>query len=189
MNYLAHMLLAGKDPEIRVGNFIADGVKGKVMNTYSHGIQNGIRHHRDIDVFTDNHPLFRETVALLRPDLGRYSAVAADMFYDHLLAKQWYDYSSQNRLAFTHGVYADLQTAYELFPETSKSTFQYMTYRNWLYNYSDLKFLERCFHGLGHRAEFSNNFQNAIISFKSNYIIIKMHFKDFMPQIISELAR
>ena len=54
MNYLAHIYLSGGDPEVTVGNFMADAVKGKDYQNYSEGIQRGIILHRAIDTFTDS---------------------------------------------------------------------------------------------------------------------------------------
>ena len=42
MNYLAHLYLAGEDHELIIGNFIADAVKGKQIETFSEGIRKGI---------------------------------------------------------------------------------------------------------------------------------------------------
>ncbi len=34
MNYLAHILLSGDNPEIIIGNFMADSIKGKQYKIY-----------------------------------------------------------------------------------------------------------------------------------------------------------
>jgi acyl carrier protein phosphodiesterase len=57
MNYLAHLYLAGLDHELIIGNFIADSVKGKQIDLFSEGIRKGIVQHRQIDMFTDAHPI------------------------------------------------------------------------------------------------------------------------------------
>lgn len=67
MNYLAHIFLSGADRQIQVGNFIGDFVKGKNYQQYPEKIREGILLHRQIDTFTDSHPMHHETVNLLRP--------------------------------------------------------------------------------------------------------------------------
>ncbi|MDD3273470.1 MAG: DUF479 domain-containing protein, partial [Bacteroidales bacterium] len=64
MNYLAHIYLSGSNRQLQVGNFIGDFVKGRKHENYPKGIQKGILLHREIDRFTDCHPLFIETVEL-----------------------------------------------------------------------------------------------------------------------------
>ncbi len=58
MNFLAHASLSGNDDEILIGNFIADAVKGNQIDRFSDGIKKGIMLHREIDSYTDHHPVF-----------------------------------------------------------------------------------------------------------------------------------
>ena len=94
MNFLAHLFLAGPAaaPDYAgrlVGQFIADSVPGRQLLAYPAAVQVGIRAHRAIDAFTDQHPLVRRTTARLRAaGLGKYAGVVADMGYDHLLARE-----------------------------------------------------------------------------------------------------
>ena len=59
MNFLAHVYLSGKNDHIRIGNFMADGIHGKNFDAFPADVQKGIRLHREIDSFTDFHPIFR----------------------------------------------------------------------------------------------------------------------------------
>ncbi len=87
MNYLAHAYLSFGQDEVLVGNFIGDFVKGKMMSTFPQEVQNGIRLHREIDKFTDTHPLVRAGQSYLRPLFRHYSTVITDIFFDYYLAK------------------------------------------------------------------------------------------------------
>ena len=73
MNYLAHIFLSGNDRCIQIGNFIGDGVKGDGYKQYPRKFQQGILLHREIDAFSDRHPLVREAVGIGRETFGRYS--------------------------------------------------------------------------------------------------------------------
>lgn len=87
MNYLAHIYLSGSSPQIRVGGFIADAVKGGIPEHYPYKLRSGIRLHRLIDNYTDHHPLVREMVALLNREFGRYGGILPDLFFDHYWQK------------------------------------------------------------------------------------------------------
>lgn len=89
MNHVAHCLLSVADPDLLLGNFIGDFVKGKAWQDFAPGIQRGILLHRAIDAFTDEHPAIRDSVARLRPYAGRYTAPVVDVLYDHLLCLEW----------------------------------------------------------------------------------------------------
>lgn len=42
MNYLAHIYLSGSSPQIRVGGFIADAVKGGIPEHYPYKLRSGM---------------------------------------------------------------------------------------------------------------------------------------------------
>jgi len=94
LNYLAHIFLSGNNAELQIGNFIGDFVKGSRMKHYPQNIRKGIILHRKIDEFTDSHPVVRDTVALIKPEFGRYSAIVADMYFDYFLAINFRKYAS-----------------------------------------------------------------------------------------------
>ena len=83
MNFLAHAYLSFGDPEILVGNMIADMVKGKQIEQYPEGIQRGIHIHRQIDTFTDRHPIPLDTMTIFKKSAGRYAGPFLDVSYDH----------------------------------------------------------------------------------------------------------
>ncbi len=95
MNFLAHTALSGKDYNgILVGNFMADSIRGKLYREicFQPEIIKGIQLHRKIDQFTDQHVMVKKSIKRLRHNYGRYASVIVDIFYDHLLAKNWKTY-------------------------------------------------------------------------------------------------
>jgi acyl carrier protein phosphodiesterase len=93
MNYLAHLYLSGDSDEIKLGNFIGDYVKGNQYMKYPEMVAFGIRMHRSIDSFTDQHPEVKACNKLLYPGFGRHSGIVSDIFFDHFLAANFHDYS------------------------------------------------------------------------------------------------
>ena len=83
MNYLAHIFLSGDDRRVQIGNFVGDAVKGRAYENYPSGFREGILLHREIDDYTDHHPVVREAIDMLRGDFGRYSGVLTDIYFDH----------------------------------------------------------------------------------------------------------
>ena len=81
MNYLAHIYLSGDSDEIMLGNFIGDYVKGNKYLNYPDQVAFGIRLHRRIDLFTDQHPDVRKCIDILRPGYGRYAGIVTDVFF------------------------------------------------------------------------------------------------------------
>ena len=89
MNYLVHIFLSGDDRRVQIGNFVGDAVKGRAYENYPLGFREGILLHREIDDYTDHHPVVREVVDMLRGGFGRYSGVLTDIYFDHLLARSF----------------------------------------------------------------------------------------------------
>ena len=126
VNFLAHLFLSGTPSELMVGNFIADSVKGSAVDNYNEGIQQGIKLHRIIDMYTDNHPEMLKSKERLRPRYKKYAPVITDIFYDHFLASNWQNYSNSTLRDYTNEVYKYLEEHYNIFPERSKQFYNYM---------------------------------------------------------------
>lgn len=162
MNFLAHLYLSGDDQEIRIGNFIADGIRGKNFSAYSPKIQQGIRLHRAIDTFTDQHPIFRNHCKLLSPDHGHYSRVIMDVVYDHFLAAHWKEFHDQSLSDFAMQFYTEAIQKKHLFPEKMQKLIQAMEKQNWLVQYKHIAGLENILFHMSQRTSFPSNFPSAV---------------------------
>jgi hypothetical protein len=108
MNYLAHAYLSFHQPQILVGNMISDFVKGKKQFDYPPTVQQGIRLHRNIDTFTDQHPATKKAKEFLKPAVGPYSGAFVDVVYDHFLARDKTHFSETGLQDFAKEVYTQL---------------------------------------------------------------------------------
>lgn len=95
MNYLAHLLLSGPDPDWRLGGLLGDFVKGPLKGELPTAIEAGIRLHRRVDALADHHPAYRASAAQLDPRWRRYAGVVLDIWFDHLLSRHWDDWHEQ----------------------------------------------------------------------------------------------
>src|SRR5690606_22500694 len=138
MNFLAHIYLSGNEEGIILGNFIADGIKGKHYQNYPPKIAKGILLHRAIDTFTDAHPTVHQSTARLHKNYSHYSGVIVDILYDHFLAKNWDKYSVIPLAEFVQNFYTLLQKNFNDLPTRIQNMMPYMIADNWLYNYSTI---------------------------------------------------
>jgi acyl carrier protein phosphodiesterase len=143
MNYLAHIFLSGDNPEIRIGNFIGDYVKGAKHERYTQGVQKGILLHRKIDSFTDSHHLVKKSSNLLRHSYNRYSGVVVDVFYDHFLAANWDRYSDEPLSKYVTGVHSMLMKNYFKLPGEVRSFLPFLIKSRRLENYQHLDGVEK----------------------------------------------
>ncbi|HHN48277.1 MAG TPA: DUF479 domain-containing protein [Bacteroidales bacterium] len=183
MNFLAHAYLSGSDESIIVGNFIADHVKGKAVERYSEKIMTGIRLHRRIDAFTDMHPVFRKSTARLKESYGRYSGVIVDMFYDHILARNWSDYSEMPIRQFTSGIYKVVFKHFLILPPKTRRILPFMAADDWLAGYAYLEGLNLALNGMSRRTNFKSGMEHAVEALKKDYGLFETDFKEFFEEL------
>jgi len=95
MNHLAHVVLAGADPDDRLGAFLGDHVKGvDAVDALPAGLARGVRLHRKIDSWSDNHPAVVDLRARTGPQWRRYSGIIFDVLFDTMLTRRWSMYMS-----------------------------------------------------------------------------------------------
>ena len=187
MNFLAHLLLSGPPEvpayaDVLVGNFIADSVPGKQLETYPPAVQVGIRLHRAIDAFTDQHPVVRRSTTRLRAaGHGKYAGVVSDMFQDHFLARNFSEFSAESLEAFTHRVYALLTARRADMPARVQHFLPYLTEQNWLLHYAGLDGIRRSLGGLSRRASPGSGMETAVDELDANYTAYEADFREFFP--------
>lgn len=116
MNFLAHLLLSDDDPGVRVGNVVADFVKGRdAVDRLPKAVRAGVRQHRLVDAFTDRHPVFQRSVTRISREWGWFSGIIVDVYYDHLLARDWPGYCAEPLRLFADRMYDVLRTGRDLF--------------------------------------------------------------------------
>lgn len=142
MNFLAHIFLSGEDELLKIGNFMADGIRGKKYEQFPLPIQKGILLHRFIDFYTDNHPVFKQSTQRLHANYHHYAGVIVDMFYDHFLAKNWHQYTSEPLEEYVAHFYQSLENHYEYLTPRVQNMLPYMIKNNWLYNYQSITGLQ-----------------------------------------------
>ncbi len=161
MNFLAHAYLSFGQEKILVGNFIADFVKGKQINNFPIEIRMGIFLHREIDTFTDTHPLVKAGQSYLRPEFGHYSSVITDIFFDYLLIKHWKNFSDMALEDFIQKTYSTLDNNSDWFPERFSTMYYWMRKDNWLYNYGSISGVQQTLTGMSKRTRFESKMENA----------------------------
>ncbi|GAA0871786.1 acyl carrier protein phosphodiesterase [Gangjinia marincola] len=185
MNFLAHIYLSGEDPELMLGNFMADAVKGKKYLTYPKPIQNGIILHRAIDYYTDTHPVVRQSISRLFPVYRHYSGVIIDVLYDHFLAKYWNDFHTQELESYIKQFYELLSANAEVLPNRVKNFYPYMIRDNWLGSYTTLPGLKKILGQMNRRTGEKGKLDQSITEIEADYALFKNEFFTFFPDLIT----
>lgn len=183
MNFLAHIYLSGDDEMLKIGNFIADSIKGKKYLKYPPDIQDGIILHRAIDYYTDTHPVFRKSLQRLFPFYSHYSGIIVDIFYDHFLAANWNDYSDVPLKEYAENFYILLRENSELLPENVINFMPYMIESDWLYSYRKIEGIKQVLHGMNRRTGGKSGMNHATTQLKEFYEEFENEFKLFFEDL------
>lgn len=183
MNFLAHLVLSGDNEQVMVGNFIGDFVKGSNLDEYNNDIQKGIRLHRSIDHYTDNHPVVLQSKIRLREKFRHYAPVIVDVFYDHFIARDWSRYSNENLKDFTIRFYAMMKKYVDSIPKGVVNMLKYMESGNWLYHYQFIEGIDQALTGMSRRTRFESKMEEASDALKTHYTDFENEFNAFFPDL------
>jgi acyl carrier protein phosphodiesterase len=188
MNFLAHFLLSHQTPELVVGSFLGDFVRGNRYQNYVPEIAKGILLHREIDRFTDAHPVFRQSKHRLVAQQGHYAGVVVDVLYDHLLARHWPRYGNEPLPDFAQRIYTVLGDHHDQLPILAQRVFGYMKAHDWLANYAHPEGIRRTLRGMQQRANFPNRMGQAVENWPETATLYAQEFHDFFPQVQAHVA-
>lgn len=189
MNFLAHQFLSGENELIRVGNFVADFVKGKKFKAFEKGIRIGILLHREIDWYTDHHAIIRSLNSDLRGYFGKYAGVATDVYFDHFLAKKWMHITGGDLADYASETYNLMKAHSGVLPEKALHMLKYMKRDDWLYHYQFTEGVERALRGIASRTHFESGLEKGAVVLEAHYTALEKGFEDFLEDILKEQPR
>jgi len=185
MNYLAHIYLSGENDLVTIGNFIADGIKGKSYKKFSKDVQVGILLHRHIDTFTDAHKTVRKSTKRLHKKYGHYSGVIVDILYDHFLAKNWSNYSDMPLDDYVDTFYDSLEEHYNILPLRIQKMMPFMMTDNWLLSYASIDGIQRVLEGMNRRTKNRSGMNEAVNELEAFYADFEDEFTSFFEELIA----
>lgn len=183
MNFLAHIYLSGNNDLLKIGNFMADSIRGHHYLDYPDDIRKGILLHRYIDTFTDAHPIYRKSKHRLHEKYGHYSGVIMDIVYDHYLAKNWSKYSHEKLEDYADSFYKLLQDNCEVLTDKIQKMMPSMIARNWLVSYATLDGLEMILFQMDYRTKHRVHMQEAIVEVKQFYTEFEEEFTLYFEEL------
>lgn len=182
MNYLAHLHLGGDSPQQLLGSLYGDFVKGPLAGRFPADLEAAIRLHRQIDAFTDRHPLVERARARFPAERRRTSGILLDLFFDHCLARDWAGFSSEPLGLFTGRVYGVLAAQAQL-PERLASIAPRMAAQDWLGSYRDFAVLEQVLQGMSRRLSRPQLLAGAMAELAELYQPLSGDFRHFYPEL------
>ncbi len=184
MNFLAHIYLSGNEEGVIIGNFIADGIKGKRYEKYPPQIAKGILLHRAIDTFTDAHPIVHQSTGRLHQNYSHYSGVIVDILYDHFLAKNWSKYSNQPLEEYVQHFYKLLRKNFTILPPRIQQMMPYMIADNWLLSYATVEGISKILVQMNVRTKGVSKMNLAVAELEEFYDEFEKEFTSFFEELM-----
>lgn len=184
MNFLAHIYLSGDNDLIKIGNFMADGIRGKQFVNYPSEIQKGIILHRGIDTFTDAHPIFRQSTKRLHQNYHHYAGVIVDVLYDHFLAKNWKNYSDEKLTEYVDRFYQSLVDNKHSLSERIVTIMPILFKENWLVAYETIEGIQHILTQMDRRTKNQSNMRFAVQDLTEFYTEFENEFTTFFKELI-----
>lgn len=184
MNHLAHLLLAGDDQALQLGAMLGDHVRGDVSASgFTAAVRCGIRLHRKIDIWTDHNPLISSARALFPAPYRRYAGILLDVYFDHLLSRQWAAHSALSLAAFNSRTLAMLKRHQASLPSGLLQFYRFAKATNVLARYGETAMLQQVFVGISQRFRHVNPLPSALPLLQQHDVRLQQTFAQFWPHL------
>jgi len=187
MNWLAHTFLSTTHVEFRLGNLLADVVRGAERERLGAQFLRGTQVHQSIDAFTDSHAVVKRSRARMSAPYRRFSGVLIDVFYDYFLANAWQSYSVQTLGEFTSEFYDDVRTSTLALPIEADAMMGRIVRHDSLGSYVYVEGVERALRRISTylstrwRREFA--LDKSVMELREHEAAFAADFAEFFPQL------
>lgn len=183
MNYLAHLLLADYSDDALLGAMLGDFVAGAALGDWPDAVQREIRIHRWIDGYTDRHPEVLGLKANFPQGQRRYAGILLDVYFDHLLARDWPLHADQALDAFSQRVYAALRTHQATLPPRLAAMAPLMAAGDWLSSYRHREAVDRAVGGIARRLARGDLLLACLPTLRAHEGAAQAAFARFFPEL------
>jgi len=186
MNHLAHVFLAGRDPDLQLGGLLADFHRGAPDSAWREGVRDGIALHRKIDSYTDGHAVVARLREAFDPPWRRFAGILIDIYFDHALARRWGDYAHDEAIdAVSERALRLVEENRHWLPPDLLRFAAYMRANGLFVTYARQEMIERVLVGVGSRLRHANPLAEAGPALWKNAQLLDAGFEEFFPDLIA----
>ena len=172
-----------------LGGLVADFVRGALDPALPRGVRAGIALHRSIDTYTDTHPQVAAARALFEPPYRRYAGILLDVWFDHLLARDWARHADGSLHAFSAEVQRLLLARAGELPPRMRGFADYLQRNDLPEAYRERAMIGAVLHGLSQRLSRDNPLAQALPVIEALAAPIQRHFDAFFPDLRAHAQR
>ncbi|HEX7917613.1 ACP phosphodiesterase [Rudaea sp.] len=186
MNHLAHVFLAGPDPDLQLGGLLADFHRGAPDPARRDGVRDGVALHRKIDGYTDSHMVVARLRELFEPPFRRFAGILIDIYFDHVLARRWNDYARDETIdALSEQALHLVDENRDWLPPELLRFATYMRANGLFGAYAQREMIEKVLIGVSNRLRHTNPLAEAGPALWKNARLLDAGFEEFFPDLIA----
>ena len=193
MNFLAHCAIADRAPErahpdLIAGGFLGDFVKGPVPESLPATLATGVRLHRRIDAYSNEHSGIAASCGRFEAPLRRFAPIFVDGVADHLLARHWTRFHPRPLEQFTAETYQAIDRHAHRLPPAGLRFFDYMREADLLARYQGREAMERGLGAVLRRLRREALTAEAIAAVETLLPALEADFLDYYPDLVTHAA-
>lgn len=190
MNYLAHLYLADYSDDALLGALLGDFVGSRDLGAWAPAVALEIRVHRRVDSYTDAHPLTTGLRALFPQGRRRYAGIALDMYFDHLLARDWGRHHALPLREFSRRTYDVLLRRLPTLPPRLAAIAPLMAAGDWLGSYARRDSVNLAVSRIARRlSRRGEALVECLPILRRHEAQAEAAFAGFFPQLVAEVPR
>lgn len=190
VNFLAHLFLARHSDDAMLGAMLGDFVGTAGLHRYGPEVQREILLHRKIDSYTDRHPEVLEAKRHFPEGRRRYAGILLDVYFDHLLARDWARFHGGDLDAFTRHFYGVLLAQIHVLPPRLQRIAPNMAANDWLGSYRNRDVIDRAVTGIATRlSRNSEKLIECLPILRRHEADVEARFDAFFPQLQAYVAQ
>jgi len=179
------LVISPKETDFISGNIAADFLRGTDRKFVSKGVQRGISMHRFVDQFTDTHVLVKMSKNRVKKHFHLLSGVLVDIFYDHILAKDFELIANISLEEFCEYVYEILEKNISELPPMLQRFVPVMIRENILLSYRKLAGIQTALTRINMRVTKKFSVGLAMVILNDLYEFLENDFRQYFPCVIN----
>jgi acyl carrier protein phosphodiesterase len=184
MNFLTHLFFANESSEQTKGLITGNATKASDLATYNLEVLKGIAIDMQIGLWAENHPAFQRSLQRLNFKFGEKQATfIINVFYDHMLAKDWQKYSKQSLEEFSERIYEIILINRYSFPYRVRKFAPEMIAKKWITSMRNIEGTHQYIKMLS-KNERTINIDQCLFELIENYQHYQKDFEEYFSSLI-----
>ncbi|MFL5729897.1 MAG: ACP phosphodiesterase [Cytophagaceae bacterium] len=183
MNFLTHLFFSTDSVDNTRGLIIGNTAKENHLSKYNLDILKGIALDMQISNFSEDNPAFNNSRQRINSKYLAFSSFLVNIFYDHLLAKNWDKYSTVSMEEFSGKIYETITTHRNSFPYKIRKFAPEMVRNKWIEGIKSIEGTHQYINSISKNERFSKNLDQALFELTENYQDYRNDFEEYFAAL------